>query len=124
MYARKSRTQMRIIVVAIIFIILTILGCMGNEREQRIEESALFRQSHSYFEDISFQKVNDEQQQVRLILAGPELYYVYLPLGLKDAAEICFQQFEKLQIDGQSYISGNLIKDMKEEHIYEITAYG
>lgn len=124
MYARKSRKQMRMIVVAIIFIILTILGCMRNERAQRIEESALFRQSHSYFEDISFQKVNDKQQQVRLFLVEPELYYAYLPSGLKDVSEIRFGQFEKLQIDDQSYVSGNMIKDMKEEHIYEITAFG
>ena len=124
MYTRKSRKQMGMIVFASILFIVAILGCMRNERAQRIEESALFRQSHSYFEDVSFKKTTDDQQQVRLFKVESELYYAYLPQGLKDASEICFQQFEKLQIDGKSYVNGNLIKDMQEGHIYEITAFG
>lgn len=114
MYAGKEAHHIIIILITTIVLIATVYFCLENEKNICIEQSRVYKESHSWFQDLSFRGEMGEMQQVGLFKAEDGSWSAFIPSEMKGTVSLHFSQFRELQIEDERYSSGDWLHDIQD----------
>lgn len=113
-----------IAIITIVFLAAAIAWCFANERASHIEQGMVYKETHSYFEDVSLKGTADILQEVKLVKADENVFYAFVPGEIQGDIRVYYTKFEELLIDGKSYDSGDVLKNIREIEKCTLTAKG
>ena len=110
--------------ITVVLLIAAFIYCLANENRVNVEQGISYRKTHSYFEDISLKGTVDVLQEVKLVKADENSFYIFVPSEFQGDVRVYYTKFKELLIDGKTYKSGDILENIRENSKCTLTAEG